>query len=204
MTELLNISQFETKAAARLWVKAQWPLLNWTVLAEQMGGYWANAMADSASRLNQPVKNIHWLAYKAITGEADLSAAIALMVASTGIAASHLWLPKVQGQHLIAGQYSRTIPGAYGIAEPVDNLTNQWVGLNPLVLLIPCLAMSKTGYRLGRGKGYYDRLLAMLTQLDVKFLAIGVCPQTMVCHWPNDSWDVALHGHLSETGIQWF
>lgn len=50
-------------------------------------------------------------------------------------------------------------PGPYGIPEPpVDS---PWVPLNQLdLVLVPGLAFDASGTRLGRGKGFYDRLLA--------------------------------------------
>ncbi len=50
-------------------------------------------------------------------------------------------------------------PGKFGIREPVERCGR--VPLNRLdFLLVPGLAFDPHGRRLGRGKGYYDRLLA--------------------------------------------
>lgn len=45
--------------------------------------------------------------------------------------------------------------GVYGINVPVKK---DW--LNPDLLVIPCLAGNRKGYRLGYGAGWYDRTLA--------------------------------------------
>ena len=53
-------------------------------------------------------------------------------------------------------------PGHYGIPEPVAHCTgleNQSVDLT----LVPGMAFDSQGWRLGRGKGFYDRLLPSIS-----------------------------------------
>lgn len=50
-------------------------------------------------------------------------------------------------------------PGAFGIPEPCEGLETAETGVLDLIL-VPCLAASPDGRRLGRGMGYYDRFLA--------------------------------------------
>ena len=61
--------------------------------------------------------------------------------------------------------------GKYGIPEPRKSLSriNDRVRFEELVWLVPGLAFDKLGYRLGRGKGYYDRLLR-----DSRGIKIGI------------------------------
>lgn len=56
--------------------------------------------------------------------------------------------------------------GTYGILEPQGKDFTGHIDL----ALVPGMAFTPSGYRLGRGKGYYDRLL---THLDC--LKIGIC-----------------------------
>ena len=61
--------------------------------------------------------------------------------------------------------------GSYGILEPKD-ITNTIKNKNDLDLIIaPAVAMSKSGYRIGYGGGFYDRFLQDITK-DTVAIAI--------------------------------
>ena len=58
------------------------------------------------------------------------------------------------------------------------------------VIIVPGVAFDNRGYRLGRGKGYYDRYLGCLAE-NYK---IGICfPWQMVEKVPTDSHDVCVN-----------
>lgn len=56
------------------------------------------------------------------------------------------------------------MPGSYGILEPKQNLVNRFDVHQLDLVLVPGLAFDRTGRRLGRGKGYYDRFLKSLSE----------------------------------------
>lgn len=78
--------------------------------------------------------------------------------------------------------------GAYGIREPA---TDRPVAAADLAaVLVPGLAFSRSGHRVGFGGGFYDRFLATL---PAETLTIGIAfDEQLVDHVPVDPWDVPL------------
>ena len=80
-------------------------------------------------------------------------------------------LPIVQGDILILRHYKGKEfmqVGAFGIEEPVGN---EFTDYDEIELgIIPGIAFDRHGNRLGRGKGYYDKLLPLLHTYN-----IGIC-----------------------------
>lgn len=71
----------------------------------------------------------------------------------------HFYLPRVNGVNLEILPYdeSRLELGAFHIEEPTGDDTIDPDDLE--VIVVPAVAYDKRGNRLGRGKGFYDRLL---------------------------------------------
>jgi len=85
----------------------------------------------------------------------------------------------------------------YGILEPVKS--RQYV---PDIMLVPMLSFDKDKYRLGYGKGYYDRYLNKNLKKFKKILTIGVAFSFQKYHkLPINSKDVKLNYILTEKGI---
>ena len=77
-------------------------------------------------------------------------------------------------------------PNPIGIREPAGGQVLAPETLGPRSLaVVPCLAVSRDGVRLGRGGGYYDRFLA-----GFGGQAVLVCPRALVFDaLPADPWD---------------
>tara|TARA_X000000950_G_C13679598_1_gene563402 strand:- start:227 stop:778 length:552 start_codon:yes stop_codon:yes gene_type:complete len=72
----------------------------------------------------------------------------------------------------------------------------------PNLMLIPILAFDRNKYRLGYGKGFYDRYLNKYLRKFKNILTVGVAFSFQKYHkLPNDKNDVKLNYILTEKGI---
>ena len=85
----------------------------------------------------------------------------------------------------------------YGMLEPVKNSIKI-----PNLMLIPILAYDKYNFRLGYGKGFYDRYLNKYLRKFKNIITVGVAFSFQKHHkLPKDKNDVKLNYILTEKGI---
>ncbi len=65
-------------------------------------------------------------------------------------------------------------PNEFGISEPNPQKCKLVSLSQSDAVFVPCVAFDQKGYRIGRGKGYYDRALAALKNEEIKPRFIGV------------------------------
>lgn len=126
--------------------------------------------------------------YMALTDEPDL-----LPLFQHWQSIANVYLPRVEGDeemnfYPFMGIDSLTQAGKYQIFEP--NGKDDPIDPSMLdVIIIPAIAFDRQLYRLGRGKGYYDRYLA-----KTQARRIGVTLSLMrVDSLPRDQWDIPMH-----------
>jgi len=76
--------------------------------------------------------------------------------------------------------------GVFGIPEPVN--PKEFPKEEIDFAIVPAIAFDKDGYRLGYGKGYYDRFLS-----DIKPFKLGICKEELLAEsLPHDEYDVKM------------
>ena len=99
---------------------------------------------------------------------------------------AHMLPPEQLEQMLPPGQLA---PGRWGIWEPTDEapLLSDYSRLD--LVVVPGVAFSSDGKRLGRGKSFYDRFLPLVPRAAF----VGVCyPCQVVEQIPADPWDIGM------------
>lgn len=114
-------------------------------------------------------------------------------------------LPRIESEGVIEAveftSWEKTRKGQFGIAEPIGNV---YAPQSIDIVLVPGLVFDGNGYRLGYGKGYYDRFLPKLAK---DAFICGVCYEFQVVEdvFPNDN-DIPVHWIVtdkSELVVDW-
>jgi len=87
----------------------------------------------------------------------------------------------------------------FGILEP--NESTAYVATTSLsLILVPLVAFDNNGFRLGRGRGYYDRHFQLHSAVRVG-LAHEIQAASQI---PNEPWDLPLDAVITEKGWRSF
>lgn len=91
------------------------------------------------------------------------------------------------------------VPGRYGILEPAGNQPLPRGGSKGLAVFVPGVAFDPRGNRLGRGTGWYDRLLA---GLDARVPRIALAYEFQVLEEvPAERGDLPVHMIVTENRV---
>ncbi|MBB5218060.1 5-formyltetrahydrofolate cyclo-ligase [Treponema rectale] len=103
------------------------------------------------------------------------------------------------------------VRGSFGIMEPEENehfilAGDSFSAQTNVTMIVPGLAFDKSGGRLGKGKGFYDRYIARLCKMlevsSSSLFLLGMCFDCQVCNCiPSEEHDVKMNGILTESGI---
>ena len=108
-----------------------------------------------------------------------------------------LLLPRIEGEQIVFAQ-GDLVAGPHGVFEPsgaVEDLSSAEL------ILLPALAVDKGGNRLGKGKGYYDRVLRSITGIP-KYAV--VFDSEVLDAVPTEDHDVWVTGAVTPTAIHHF
>ena len=110
-------------------------------------------------------------------------------------------LPRVTGDEIsfMTWDANSLAEGPYGLLEPVDAAASSIEHMR--VVLVPAMACSTDGVRLGRGGGYYDRALSRMP-VSARFICIvsddAVMPAGSI---PREDHDVRMHVIATPTRV---
>lgn len=109
----------------------------------------------------------------------------------------HIFLPRVKGAELeiLAYDEKRLLKGAYNISEPDGE---ELFDINKIDLIIlPAVALDKKGNRIGRGKGYYDKLLSAVNAFKIGIVYSYQLVETI----PYEIHDIPVDMVITDEGI---
>lgn len=141
----------------------------------------------------EPLRRAHCImGFASIGNEVNLSPWVVALLERR----KTILLPRVEKDGLVAVKFtswSATFPGAFGIPEPAGaKISPEEIE----AVIVPGLVFDAQGYRLGYGKGYYDRFLKLLP--STTFIC-GVCYEFQVVDdiFPHCG-DIPVHWIVTE------
>lgn len=143
------------------------------------------------------VKSKEILVYAAIRSEAKLCS----FCDRAWRDGKQLYFPRVRGADMEfyrVDEVSQLAPGCFCVPEPADGLPVFADAAAPI--LVPGVAFSRIGARVGYGKGYYDRYLARHPRL----FPVGICfEEQLVDGFTGERQDYPMRQIVTERGILW-
>ena len=108
-----------------------------------------------------------------------------------------LLLPRINGEDLEFAQGELSL-GSFGIFEPAGDSE----GLETAdLILLPALAVDRSGVRLGKGKGFYDRALQSIAKIPLYAVVFDAEVYQQLPHEPHDR---RVNGAITPTAIHHF
>lgn len=103
-------------------------------------------------------------------------------------------LPKVEGKNIrfyYINDFSQVATGYQNIPEPTANIIAAPTVDQPVLMLLPGLAYTMAGHRLGYGGGFYDRYLSKVADGAIYTCGIGYDFQVLK-ELPKESYDIPV------------
>ncbi len=87
---------------------------------------------------------------------------------------------------------------SFNVREPDISKCELCSDLENSICIVPAIAFDEKGYRLGYGKGYYDRFLE-----NYNYTTVGITyDETILKSIPNDKYDIAVDYIVTQSGVK--
>lgn len=100
--------------------------------------------------------------------------------------------------------HATATPGRLGLLEPTGPFLGAAAVQEADLLLVPALAVDRRGHRLGRGGGYYDRVLATVARTGSARVVAVVFDDEILDDVPTEPHDVGVDAALTPSGVVTF
>ena len=179
------------KPEIRKWIKGLKSARTAEWMKQKSNEICSSLLADGLWRTASTV-----LLYHPLPGEVDT----ALLLDNAMNMGKRVLLPKVVGDELELRVYTpgSLQRGAYGIMEPTGPLFPSDSYSDIDLAVVPGVSFNRLGARLGRGKGYYDRLLSKMPHI----YKIGICFRfQLLSTLPVDEHDITMNEVITEPSV---
>lgn len=93
--------------------------------------------------------------------------------------------------------FNDMVSGSFGIREPDTEKCVEVKDFSASLCVVPAIAFDKRKYRLGYGKGYYDRFLK-----NYAYKSVGVCYNNLVVdELPADEYDIPVDIIITQDSV---
>ncbi len=167
----------------------------------------AQRMQTAEAIAQQLIKLPEWIAADYIAGYWASHGEVPLHIVQMRVQSPKVWcLPMLQADKTLKFAPWRSgdplVSNQYGIPEPDTSSSSALDATQISIILLPLLAYSRTGTRLGMGGGYYDRSLAFRAVHPSPPLLIGVAYSSQEADLlPTQEWDIKLDMLINEREV---
>jgi len=167
----------------------------------------AQRMQAAEAIAQQLVKLPEWLSANYIAGYWATGGEVPLHVVQMRVQSPKVWcLPIVQADKTLKFAPWRSgdplVSNQYGIPEPDISSKSALDASGISIILLPLLAYTRSGARLGMGGGYYDRSFAFSHAQSSPPMLIGIAYSSQEADLlPSEAWDIQLDMLINEREV---
>lgn len=160
---------------------------------------WSQSIQSQALQLPQYLAAEAVALYSPVDNEVDTAAIAAHALEKK----KRVFYPKIRDDNepvfLEISSLHELRPGRWGLLEPADGTPIPRAAFKNSIIFVPGVAFDQRGHRMGRGGGWYDRLLRQLAQ-DAFFVGLAFEFQ-LIKGLVTDRWDQRVHCIITEKRV---